>query len=71
MVMVIGLVAVVGCAGSGDDAPASDSVAAPIDPAPAGEMLGGGALTPIHDGQAGSPHVRVEWGVSGANISIA
>ena len=71
MVMVIGLVAVVGCAGSGDDAPASGSVAAPIDPAPAGEMLGGGALTPIHDGQAGSPHVRVEWGVSGANISIA
>ena len=71
MVMVIGLVAVVGCAGAGEDASAYDPAAAPVDPAAAGEMLGGGALTPIHDGQAGSPHVRVEWGVSGANISIA
>ena len=70
LVMVVGAVAVVGCAGASEDAPAPDSAAAPVAPA-AGETLGGGALTPIHDGQAGSPHVRVEWSVSGANISIA
>ena len=70
MVMVIGLVAVVGCSGGGADAPAYDPAAAPVDPT-AGHVLGGGALTPIHDGQAGSPHVRVEWDVSGATISIA
>ena len=33
-------------------------------------MLGGGAVTPIHDGRAGSPHVRVAWDVSGASISL-
>jgi hypothetical protein len=33
-------------------------------------MLGGGTLTPVHDGDAGSPHVRVAWEVSGANISL-
>ena len=71
MVMVVGLVAMVGCAGAREDPPAYDSAVAPVDPAAAGDLLGGGALTPIHDGQAGSPHVRVEWGVSGANISIA
>ena len=69
--MVIGLVAVVGCAGAGANAPASDAAGDLVDPAAAGERLGGGALTPIHDGQAGSPHVRVEWGIRGANISIA
>ena len=71
MVMVIGLVAVGGCVRAAGDAAVSDSAAASIDPGAAGEMLGGGALTPVHDGQAGSPHVRVEWEVSGANISIA
>jgi hypothetical protein len=74
--MAIGLIPVVGCAGASEDAPTSDSPAAevaPADtdaPAAAADMLGGGALTAIHDGQAGSPHVRVDWGVSGANISI-
>ncbi len=70
LVLVIGLAAVVGCAGASEDAPAFDSAAAPVDPV-AGDTLGGGALTPIHDGQAGSPHVLVEWDVSGATISIA
>ena len=70
LVIVAGLVVIVGCAGASEDAPEVDPTAAPADPV-AGELLGGGALTPIHDGQAGSPHVRVEWGVSGANISIA
>ena len=35
-----------------------------------GESLGSGIVTPIHNGQAGSPHVRVDWTVEGANISI-
>ena len=58
-----------GCGGGGDmaqQAAPADSAAAP---APA-EMLGGGAVTPVHDGMAGSPHVQVAWEVSGANISI-
>ena len=70
MVMVIGLVPVLGCGSAVEDAPAAAG-AASVAPAAAGDMLGGGALTAIHDGQAGSPHVRVDWGVSGANISIA
>lgn len=53
-----------GCGGEGANATVHDAVAAPT------EMLGGGILTPIHDGQAGSPHVQVKWDVSGANISI-
>ena len=74
--MVIGLVPVVGCAGASEDAPASESPAAVVAPAAevappaAADMLGGGTLTAVHDGQAGSPHVRVDWGVSDANISI-
>ena len=44
----------------------ADSAAAPA----SAEMLGGGAVTPVHDGMAGSPHVQVAWEVSGANISI-
>jgi hypothetical protein len=68
--IVLGLVSVLGCAGAANDAPASDPEPAAIAPAAAGDMLGGGALTAIHDGQAGSPHVRVDWDVSGANISI-
>ena len=35
-----------------------------------GEFLGSGIVPPIHDGQAGSPHVRVDWTVEDANISI-
>jgi len=34
------------------------------------ETLGGGVLTRVHDGQAGSPHVQVAWDVEGAEISI-
>lgn len=65
-VWAIGLVAIVGCAGADETASTTDpATTAPV------EMLGGGALTPVHDGDAGSPHVRVEWAVSGATISIA
>ena len=70
LLIVIGLAAMAGCGGAGEDATAPDAAAVPVDPAVPVEMLGGGALTPIHDGQAGSPHVRVEWDVSGASISL-
>ena len=46
-------------------------------PAPAEEqssstpaMLGGGKATEVHPGQGGSPHVKVDWMVSDANVSI-
>ena len=68
--LAIGLAALVGCAGAGDAAGGGDPGATP-ESAAAVEVLGGGTLTPVHDGDAGSPHVRVEWAVSGASISIA
>ncbi len=71
VVIVIGLITVVCCGGAGEDGAPHDPAAAPVDAAAPGAMLGGGALTPIHDGQAGSPHVSVEWDVSDATISIA
>jgi len=66
------------CGGASDDAASSDeatdpvetSAAAPVETAAEAEMLGGGILTPIHDGAAGSPHVQVSWLVNGATISI-
>ena len=33
-------------------------------------MLGGGTATEVHPGQAGSPHVKVDWVVNDGNISI-
>ena len=32
--------------------------------------LGGGTATEVHPGDAGSPHVKVDWVVNDANISI-
>ena len=32
--------------------------------------LGGGTATEVHPGDAGSPHVKVDWDMDGANISI-
>ena len=65
---LMGMAALAACGGSppepAETEPAPAAVAAPP------EMLGGGVLTPVHDGQAGSPHVRVDWEVDGANISI-
>ncbi len=45
---------------------------APAAPAPAEpqQTLGGGRATQIHPGDAGSPHVKVDWAVDGADISI-
>ena len=56
-----------GCGGSGEPAATAPAAAEATVPA---EMLGGGVLTHVHDGQAGSPHVQVAWEVDGANISI-
>jgi hypothetical protein len=39
-------------------------------PAPTQSMIGGGTATEVHPGQGGSPHVKVDWVVSDANISI-
>ena len=65
---LMGMAALAACGGSppepAETEPPPAAVAAPP------EMLGGGVLTPVHDGQAGSPHVRVDWEVDGANISI-
>ena len=33
-------------------------------------MVGAQKLTPIHPGKGGSPHVRAEWKIDGATISI-
>ena len=66
---LMGMAALAACGGSAPEpaetepAPAEEAAAPP-------EMLGGGVLTPVHDGQAGSPHVRVDWEVGDANISI-
>lgn len=60
--------ALAACGGSGEEPAATEAAPAVMD-APAA-TLGGGILTPVHDGQAGSPHVRVDWEVDGANISI-
>ena len=68
LVMAIALVTLAGCGEAGEDQTTGDAGAAPVE-APT-ELLGGGALTPIHDGQAGSPHVKVAWNVSGASISL-
>lgn len=69
------LVILVGCGGS-EEAAEHEAAAteAELAPAPmaqaAAEMLGGGSLTPVHEGMAGSPHVQVAWNVEGANIAI-
>jgi len=35
-----------------------------------GSIVSAQKTTPIHPGQAGSPHVRTDWTIDGANISI-
>jgi len=65
---LMGMAALAACGGSAPEP--AETEPAPAAAAPAPEMLGGGVLTPVHDGQAGSPHVRVDWEVDGANISV-
>ena len=40
------------------------------EPTAAAFPLGGGTATEVHPGDAGSPHVKVDWVVNDANISI-
>jgi hypothetical protein len=66
----------IGCGGGADEMaehepPANEAAPPASEPAPAAaQTLGGGVLTPVHDGMAGSPHVQVAWEVDGANISL-
>lgn len=65
---LMGMAVLAACGGSAPEP--AETEPAPAEATPAPEMLGGGVLTPVHDGQAGSPHVRVDWEVDGANISL-
>jgi len=70
----VALLMTIGCGGGGADVTADESTSSeatpPVELAPPAQILGGGTVTPVHDGAAGSPHVRVAWEVSGANISL-
>ena len=73
--LVLTLVAACGGGGSeSQEAEAMDHEGADMDAeaADAGsmEMLGGGHVTPVHEGTGGSPHVSVHWSVDGGNITI-
>jgi hypothetical protein len=48
----------------------SASVAAVALMVAAGVALSAQKTTPVHPGKGGSPHVRTEWTIDGANISI-
>ncbi len=63
-VLVLGVLILTACGNGNEDAMVRG-------PAPPVVMLGGGTLTSIHDGQAGSPRVKVDWEVDGAKISIS
>ena len=74
--LALTLAGAVACGGGGGDSdPAGHDMTAEIPaPEPGGAdaaMLGGGTATQVHPGDAGSPHVKVDWVVSGANISIS
>ena len=74
---LLGVVALVVACGGGSIAeepgaePMAEAEPAAAEPAAQTMMLGGGAATEVHPGQAGSPHVKVDWVVNDANISIA
>ena len=36
-----------------------------------GASLDAQKTTPVHDGKAGSPHIKTDWTIDGANVSIA
>ena len=69
-VLALAVLVLTACGSGLEDAVAREA-APPVEPAAPVVMLGGGTLTPIHDGQAGSPHVKVDWEVDGAKISIS
>ena len=69
-VAAVGILALAGCWRLAAPPKKSAAPEAPVESNAPVETLGGGVLTPVHDGQAGSPHVRVDWEVTGANIAI-
>ena len=58
------------CGNPSDIARELTEVEAIAEELPCVDTLGGGVITPVHNGQAGSPHVRVNWKVKGTDISI-
>ena len=69
LVVALSLVGLIACGDGASLEEVESTEAAPPTPT-ATATLGGGVLTPVHDGQAGSPHVQVAWNVAGADISI-
>ena len=66
---------VAACSGEMAEEPVVEPIANPAPvaeaaPAPGQSMIGGGKATEVHPGQGGSPHVKVDWVVNDANISI-
>jgi hypothetical protein len=72
----LALTFVAACGGGGSEAPEAEAMdhEGPDTDAAADaggmEMLGGGHLTPVHEGTGGSPHVSVHWSVNEGNITI-
>jgi hypothetical protein len=61
------------CGGSATETPAGKPAVqtAPAEAVAGQQMtIGGGKATLVHPGNGGSPHVKVDWVESGANISI-
>ena len=70
--VLLGPLALAGaCAGGNMTEESAIAPMAEAEPAAAQTMtLGGGTAIEVHPGDAGSPHVKVDWMVDGANISI-
>lgn len=72
----LALTFVAACGGGGSEAPEAEAMdhEGPDTDAAADaggmQMLGGGHLTPVHEGTGGSPHVSVHWSVNEGNITI-
>jgi hypothetical protein len=72
----LALTFVAACGGGGSEAPEAEAMdhEGPDTDAAADaggmEMLGGGHLTPVHEGTGGSPHVSVHWSVDEGNITV-
>ena len=73
-VLLVACAFAVACAGNNAQEPAPEPEPEPqpeaAAPTSTPEMLGGGKAMEVHPGQAGSPHVQVDWMVDDANISI-
>lgn len=75
LVALLATATFVACGGGQTEDPAPEDMGSMTD-APSAEPteatfpLGGGTATEVHAGQAGSPHVKVDWQVNGATVSI-